>query len=145
MDVVGLRALVRDLVKASDPRAGQLIKAMQGAGKQAAEPIAAAARATVPHDSGTLQGDIRVTASRTGAAVRMGRKTVPYAGWIEFGGTRHSPHDSSRDFVADGRYLFQAARGNETKVVDAYSSALSHAFDGIPWTNETTDGSAVHD
>jgi hypothetical protein len=145
IDVIGLRALVRDLVRSSDPRAGALVKAMQDAGRKAAEPIAAAARASLPHDTGTLAGDVRVTASRTGAAVRMGRSSIRYAGWIEFGGTRHEPHDSSRDYIADGRYLFPAARSEQPGAVDAYTSALQHAFDNLDWTNTTSDPTAVHD
>ena len=132
-------------MRASDPRAGILVAAMREAGRKAAEPVAEAARAAVPNDSGTLAGDIRVTAARTGAGVRMGRKTVPYAGWVEFGGKRQNPHLSLREFIPDGRYLFPAARGMGPQVVDAYSSALTHAFDDIAWTNETADPEAVHD
>ena len=140
VDVIGLRAIMRDLARASDPRAGELVAAMQGAGRKAAEPVAEAARGDVPWDTGTLSGDIRVTASRTGAAVRMGRAKVPYAAPVEFGGW-----PPGREFIADGRYLFPAARANQSNVVDAYSSALSHAFDDLSWTNETSDPEAVHD
>jgi hypothetical protein len=142
--VVGLRALGRDLEKLGADR-GPLNKAMSAAGKEAAEPVAGAARMALPHDSGGLSGDVRVNATRTGATVRMGRKAKPYAGWVEFGGTRHSPHESSREYVRDGRFLFPAARQLATTVLDRYTVALQKALDDYPWSNTTSDGGAVHE
>jgi bacteriophage HK97-gp10 putative tail-component len=143
--LVGMRALLRDLKRATDPLLGPVIKAMQEAGRKAAAPVAAQARGSVPKDEGTLAEDIRVTASRTGAAVRMGRKKVPYAPWIEFGGERHRPHFSERDFIKDGRYLFPAARGLSTTSANIYSEEIQKAFDAFNWTNQTTSAGAIHD
>jgi bacteriophage HK97-gp10 putative tail-component len=143
--VVGLKALARDLSKASDERAGALLRYLKDAGREAAQPVASAARSAVPNDKGRLQGDIRVTATRTGAAVRMGRKTVPYAGWVEFGGTRRRPHVSRRDFVQTGRYLFPAARRLSETTATLYEHKIQEAFDHFPWTNATTTAEAVHD
>src|SRR5262252_5243677 len=112
--LVGLNALARDIRRLAEDQSSPLFEAMKAAGRQAAGPVADRVRGTIPvtdntnHD-GRLRDDIRVTATRTGAAVRMGRKTVPYAGWVEFGGTRKRPHTSSREFVKGGRYLFPAA------------------------------------
>jgi hypothetical protein len=143
--VVGLRALVRDLTKAADDRAGPLLAFLQAAGREAAAPVALAARSALPHDSGTLSGDVRVTGGRTGAAVRMGRIKVPYAGWVDFGGTRHRPHVSTRDFVKTGRYLFPSARGLSEQSARIYAAALDRGFAAMGWTNTTGDGNAVHD
>ena len=153
VEVVGMRAVIRDLAKATDPRAGELIKVMQQAGRQVAQPIAAAARSAVPHDSGranpdgvSLASDIRVTASRTGAAVRAGRKgRLAYAGWIEFGGTRRRPHPSARQFVSAGRFLFPAARGRAAQTARAYEDALQRGLDSLPWTNPGSTAEGVHD
>ena len=73
----------------------------------------------------------------------MGSKAVPWAGWVEFGGTRHRPWQSSREFVKDGRYLFPAARGLAQQTADLYSDALEHVFtsSGV-WTNP---GDSAHD
>ena len=99
------------------------------------------------HD-GQLGGDIRVSATRTGAAVRMGRASIPYAGWVEFGGRRKSPHNSTRPFVKTGRYLFPAANdlGVGPLAAAAYSDAIARIFasSGV-WTNTTNDGGSVHD
>jgi bacteriophage HK97-gp10 putative tail-component len=149
--LVGLNALARDIKRLAEDQASPLFEAMKAAGRQAAGPVADRARGTVPatdntdHD-GRLRGDIRVTATRTGAAVRMGRKTVPYAGWVEFGGTRKRPHTSSRDFVKGGRYLFPAAAGLAPVSAELYSAALAGVFgSGGVWTNTTTNPEAVRD
>lgn len=142
--LIGMKAFRRDINRLADDQSSALYTAIKAAGRQAAAPVAERARATVPHVSGTLAGDIRISATKTGAAVRMGRKKVPYAGWVEFGGTR--PDSSSRTYVAAGRYLFPAAAGLAGVSAAAYSAALERLFDnpGI-WTNTTTDGAAVRD
>jgi hypothetical protein len=142
--VVGLRALNRDLGRIVADR-GPLNKAMAAAGRAAAEPVAAMARSALPHASGRLAGDVRVTASRSGAAVRMGRKTLPYAGWVEFGGTRRKPHDSARLFVRAGRYLFPAAAQLAPVAARLYSDATTAAFANYRWTNRGDNPGGVHD
>ena len=139
--VVGLRALNRDLNRIVDDR-GPLNKAMADAGRRAAQPVADAARAALPHVSGRLAGDVRVTASRSGAAVRMGRKSLPYAGWVEFGGKRHRPHESQRPFIKTGRYLFPAARQLAATSAQLYAEATTEVFARYPWTNT---GDQPHD
>jgi hypothetical protein len=142
--IIGLRALQRDITRLCADR-GDINRAFQTAGRQAAEPIATAARAAFPHASGTLAGDVRVTASRSGAAVRVGRKNIPYAGWIEFGGTRKRPHASARPFVKTGRYLFPAAAPLAGRAAQTYADALTRALEGFGWTNTATAGAAIHD
>jgi hypothetical protein len=142
--VVGLNALKRDLTKAAGDR-GAINAAFSKAGAAAVAPVAAAVRGALPHQSGTLAGDVRVTATRSGGTVRMGRASVRYAGWVEFGGHRRDPHDSDRTYLAGGRYLFPAARDLAPKALAAYTPALEAALDAYPWTNTTSDGAAVHD
>ena len=143
--VAGLSSLMRDLKKSTDPRAGAVAKAMQQAGRTAADPVAAVTRSVLPQVTGRLAGDVRVTASRTGAAVRMGRASVRYAGWIEFGGNRRVPHDSFRDYSPRGRYLFPAALGRSEITAEIYSTEIEKAYNGFSWTNQTTDPGGVHD
>jgi hypothetical protein len=150
VQVVGLRALNRDLQRLTDDR-GPLNKLMAQAGRTAAEPVAAATRSALPQGdrpgelTGRLAGDVRVTASRSGASVRMGRSSIRYAGWVEFGGTRRTPHRSSRDYNPRGRYLFPNAVQLAARSARLYSDAVTRAFDNYPWTNTGTDPGGVHD
>ena len=144
VSIVGLRALRRDIARQADTRPSELYDALRVAGRQAAEPIAAATRATVPRVSGDLAGDVRVLASRTGAGVRMGRKSLRYAPWIEFGG--NLPQGPRRPYVAAGRYLFPAARQYSYRAAGLYSDALQRVLNSSNiWTNSTTNLGAVHD
>jgi hypothetical protein len=142
--VVGLNALKRDLVRAAGDR-GPINAAFAKAGTAAAEPVAAVTRGALPRVSGRLAGDVRVNATRSGGTIRMGRASIRYAGWVEFGGRRRAPHESSRDYTPLGRYLFPHARNLAPTSVQLYTKALQQALDGLTWTNTTTDGSAVHD
>jgi hypothetical protein len=142
--VVGMKALRRDLVKMGEA-GGPLLKAMVQAGRTAAEPVATAARSSLPQVSGRLAGDVRVTASRTGAGVRMGRQSIRYAGWVEFGGHRKAPHESFRTYNNRGRYLFPAAVQLAPRAAQLYAEAVTRAVTNYPWTNTTGSGEAVHD
>lgn len=148
--IVGIKALSRDINKLTDDVRSPLFKAIQAAGRAAADPVAAATRSALPTSTrsnvpaaGQLAASVRTSGTRTGAAVRMGSARVPWAGWVEFGGTRHRPFESSRPFVKDGRYLFPAARSLAERSEQLYSSALSKVFAtaGV-WTNP---GEQVHD
>ena len=139
--IVGLKALLRD-VKKLTANNGDLNQALSAAGRHAVEPIASQARSALPQDSGRLAGDVRVTASRSGAAVRMGRSNLRYAGWVEFGGTRRVPHVSTRDYDPRGRYLFPAAIQLAAIAAERYSVATQAALDNFDWTNT---GSSPHD
>jgi len=143
--IVGMSALRRDINRLADDVSGPLYAGIRQAGKDAAEPVAALTRASLPMGgSGRLAGDVRTSGTKTGAAVRMGRKTVPYAGWIEFGGSR--PDGSEREYVPGGRYLFPAAKSLAMKAADRYSEAIGAVLNSDRvWTNNTTDGSQVHD
>jgi hypothetical protein len=142
--VIGLRALNRDVQRLTDDR-GPLNKLMAAAGRTAAEPVAAATRSSLPQDSGRLAGDVRVTAARSGASVRMGRASIRYAGWVEFGGTRRAPHLSRRDYNPRGRYLFPAAVQLAARAARLYSEAVETGFANYPWTNTGTDPGGIHD
>jgi hypothetical protein len=143
--VVGVRALLRDLERAGEPT-GPLVAALKQAGTEAATPVADAARAAMPrvdtslHPAGTLAGDIRVTATKTGAAVRMGRASIRYAGPVEFGG-----YPAGRPYLPQGRYLFPAATRLGPEAARTYSDALEAALARMSWTNQTTSPGSVHD
>ena len=139
--VVGLKALNRDVGRLVADR-GPLDKVMSQAGRQAAQPVADITRSALPQVTGRLASDVRVSATRSGAAVRMGRASIRYAGWVEFGGNRRSPHDSYRDYNPRGRYLFPAALQMASTSARLYSDALTKGLANYDWTNS---GEAVHD
>jgi Bacteriophage HK97-gp10, putative tail-component len=136
--VVGLKALRKDIDQLAKPDRGPLNDALKAAGRKAAEPVVEAARNAVPHDSGTLAGSVRLSATRTGARVRMGKQSVPYAGPVEFGGW-----PEGRAYVKDGRYLFPAAHRLGTVAERLYNTEIGRALDRFHWTN--TIGTTVHD
>jgi len=142
--VVGLRALTRDIAKMTDDR-GPLFKAMAAAGRAAAEPVAAVTRSSLPQHTGRLAGDVRVSATKSGAAVRMGRASIRYAGWVEFGGTRRVPHTSRRQYDPRGRYLFPAAVQMAPTAARLYSEAVNEIFANYKWSNSGDDPGGVHD
>jgi hypothetical protein len=140
VQIVGLRAMMRDLATMSDPIGGALLKAMREAGKEAVQPVADAVRNALPSKTGTLRGTVRVSSTRTGATLRVGRKTIPYAGPVDFGG-----YPGQREFLREGRYLYPTMQAHQAQVVREYEAAIGRAVDHFPWTNYTNDPKAVHD
>jgi hypothetical protein len=134
VQVIGLRALFRDLTKMSDPAAGVLAKAMSAAGKDAFTPVATELAAAYPHRSGRLAASVRVTSSRTGAAIRVGKKAVPYAGPVDFGG-----YPAGREYLKDGRYLYPTVRRHTAAAVVEYERAVTAAVNTYAWTNESNN------
>lgn len=154
-EVVGLKALMKDVNRLTKDERSPLFAAMKEAGYNAIKPVVPATRGELPHSDrprsrthipGALSGSIRASAYRSGAAVRMGSKTVPQAGWIEFGGTRKQPHVSSRQFVKDGRYLFPTAKANAPRAVSEYTRSINQLFGKTAiWTNASNTAGSVHD
>ena len=138
--IVGVKALVRDLKRIGDPQTGALLKDMREAGRAAITPVANEARSRVPQLTGGLAGSVRVSATRTGASVRMGSKKVLYAGPVEFGG-----YPAGREFVATGRYLFPAARDLAPAAARDYEAAINATFARYPWTNGGNQPEGIHD
>jgi hypothetical protein len=142
--LVGLKAMQRDLYRLVDDR-GPLNRAFQAAGRQAAEPTYAAAKSALPKSSGRLSGDLRIGATKSGATVRMGRASIRYAGWVEFGGHRKAPHPSSRDYDSRGRFLFPNALRLAPAAAAAYAAAVERQLNSFDWTNRGDQAGAVHD
>jgi hypothetical protein len=153
--IIGLRALRADIARMSEEYRGPLVNALKAAGREVCDPIANRARENLPmsdrqadktHRPGALLGSVRVYATKTGAGVRMGNKANSEAGWIEFGGTRKRPHESHRDFMSRGRYLYPAAYEMAPQAAGRYEAALNQAFDATGlWTNETSNPDQVKD
>jgi hypothetical protein len=100
--------------------------------------VADAVRSAYPQGrTGRLRGSVRVTASKTGAAVRAGRKSVPYAGPVDFGG-----YPQGRQYIPNGRYLYPAMEQHQAQAAAAYEAAITRAVASFSWTNS---GDVPHD
>jgi hypothetical protein len=148
--IIGMAALRRDINRMVDEVQGPLYRAIRQAGKEAVEPVAEKTRGVIPRsgrgseDRKHLTDDVRTSGNKTGGVVRMGRASVPWAGWVEFGGSR--PDGSERDFRPSGRYLFPSAYLLKDVAATKYSQALAEVFASAGvWTNTSTDGGEIHD
>lgn len=97
---------------------------------EVAELVADEAASRVPVRSGALRDSIRPRSTQSEGRVVMGRSTVPYAGWIDFGGTI-APRgtDMTRDFRRNGRYLFVAADDLAPRVRKETQAVLNRFVD----------------
>lgn len=100
---------------------------------RAASQAAQVVRSRLPRLTGALAGSVVTGSDRVGSAfVGLGGEGVPYAGWIEFGGTRGRPYAPS------GRYLFPTATDAEPQIVAAASDAASKTIGGYSWPTPRT-------
>ena len=73
-----------------------------------------------------LAASISTESSGRSALLRMGRG-VPYAGWIEFGGSRGRP------MVKRGRYVYPTALDSQPMAVLAARYAADTGIRGFSW------------
>ncbi|HEV8163150.1 MAG TPA: HK97 gp10 family phage protein [Actinomycetota bacterium] len=98
---------------------------------QVADQVAGVVRGRVPHRSGRLASSVETgRAEPHGVTVGIGAG-VPYAGWIEFGGSRGRP------YVSGGRYLFPTAEAAEPLVYVAGQEAAWEAIKEARWPRPT--------
>ena len=81
----------------------------------------------VPRVTGRLAGSVAVTRTKSGADVSIGDAGTPYAGWIEFGGTRGRP------YIAEGRYLYPTALADQQQIERDVSRATTTEIEGFHW------------
>jgi hypothetical protein len=128
--VDGLRDLRRSL-RQTGPEAGKELRRRL---KGVAEVAARKARAAVPARSGKWRSKITAGASQSAAYVTWGKKTVPYAPWVEFGGKVNTGRAVlRRKFVADGRYIHPTLQKQDPEVEKAAAEALSQGFGDAGW------------
>jgi hypothetical protein len=90
-----------------------------------ADGVAGAVRGRVPHRTGRLAGSVEAQhGTDPGVGIGAG---VPYAGWIEFGGTRGRP------YVPTGRYLYPTALAAEPLLVAAGEITAQRNIGGMHW------------
>jgi hypothetical protein len=126
VQIEGLDELRRDLGRIDRDMMG---KVMVDAGLAISTPAARAIAAAVPHRSGRLAGSVRPSKIRTGAAVRTGKRAVPYAGPVEFGG-----YPGRRPYVPTGRYIFPTAASFTSGAAERYATEINRGLNQFNWT-----------
>jgi len=81
----------------------------------------------VPKVSGAMAGSLALFTVDDGVEVGYDG-SVPYAAWIEFGGSRGRPR------IAMGRYLYPTAQGAEQPFVAAMERAAEQEIAHYPWS-----------
>lgn len=105
--IVGLREVRREL-NSADKRYGKQIKTVL---KNTAEIVASDARMNVPVLTGRAKKSIKAGTSGAAAVIRGGTKSVPYYGWLDFGGTiRPKGTAIIRPVLKFGRYIYPAIK-----------------------------------
>jgi hypothetical protein len=84
----------------------------------------------VPVLTGALKESVEFIEVDGGWAVGMG-ENLPYAGWIEFGGSR------GRELVSAGRYLTPTAMEAQSRYEQAAEQAVEQSIETYPWTGGT--------
>lgn len=119
---------------------------------RAAELVVTAARVKAPARTGRLRRSIRASSTGQYARVSEGSASVPYAGFIDYGGTvgrlrykrvngvqvHHAAlragtarRFATRPFIPTGRVLYPAFRDNQAEVVKVMSVSLNEAIESV--------------
>lgn len=91
--------------------------------------VADDARSDVPRRSGRAAASIKAGVSGNNAYVQGGKKTVPYYGWLDFGGQLPSKASGKhartvRKRLKEGRYLYPAITRNRAGIIRGATEAL---------------------
>lgn len=132
-DGVEVRVLGLDeLVRGAEAVAEGIGKNAGPAMEQTAARVADSVRGQVPRDSGALASSVTSGSDSGQAFVGMG-EGLPYAGWIEYGGTRGRP------YYPTGRYVYPTAHAAEPQLVAAASKSADDEIGRYPWTRPPTN------
>lgn len=128
--LVGVNEAARDMTRWTE----QLGPAVVAGAAPFAESLAARVAGKVPVLTGTLAGSVEVTdvtGDLPGIGVTIG-EGVPYAGWIEFGGSRGRP------LIPEGRYLYPTALEAEADFGQVASTTAEETAERFPWSTPAT-------
>jgi phage gpG-like protein len=117
----------RELVRGSEEIFERIEEQAPQRFKEVADKVASAARGRVPRRTGALAASVTSGRERGKTLVGMGGSDVPYAGWIEFGGTRGRP------YIERGRYLYPVALNAEPVLVAAADKTAKDAIRRQTW------------
>ena len=121
--MLGVDEATRDMRKWADQVAPAVAKESRAFGDQVASKV----RGKVPVLTGTLASSVDVSDEKDGVGVSIG-DGVPYAGWIEFGGSR------GRALIPEGRYLFPTAIDQEEEFARMASDTADDTVGKFSWS-----------
>jgi|SRR5215471_2652478 len=93
---------------------------------------AGSVQAAVPRVKGWLAASVAVTPAEDRFDASIGDTRTPYAGWIEFGGSRGRP------YIPEGRYLYPIAMADQGQVKHQMELATKQTIRGFRWPQPTT-------
>jgi hypothetical protein len=137
IEIDGLKEFRRDLKRIDEELAKELRTDLLSIARE----IALEAAARVPRKTGTAAGSIRAGVSGNNAYVAGGKKSVPYYGWLDFGGREPvkgnprsvGPWAKSGAGPQGGRYIYPTIRRNrreiEVKAQQAFDKAAEAALE----------------
>jgi hypothetical protein len=120
---IGTEAAMADLRKWAD----QVAPAVTKASEPFADRVADQVRGRVPVVTGQLAGSIGTSNEEGGIGVGYDG-SVPYDGWIEFGGGRGRP------YISEGRYLFPVAAASEDEFITVATEAATESAERFAWS-----------
>ncbi len=119
---VGAPEFARDMLRLNPIARARALKAME----QTAQSLVPVVRSRMPKVSGALAASVMASSDNRGVSVDA---DTPYAGWIEFGGTRGRP------YVDSGRYLTPVVTRAASRFGRAINTSLTKTTKGFPWTH----------
>jgi hypothetical protein len=129
----------RELSRGSERLFGRVMGRSYGEFVRVAHTRAAMASARMPHRTGRMASAVRGRPGRRPsrnhlsgsadslAAVGASASSVPYLGWMEFGGTRGRP------YIKGGRYIYPVGLGADQELQVAALKTTTNEIRGYRW------------
>lgn len=122
-----------ELARGTEDLFSKVEKSVQESFARVADERALIARGRVPYDSGALAAS--VVGDEGG--VSFGGESVPYAGWIEYGGRREGGRNSWAElpYSPEGHYVVPTALAAEEELQAAAETTTTNEIRGYLWPN----------
>lgn len=122
---------IREARRALRRVAPEALPALRDELKKVAAPVVADIRANVPVRSGAARDSVRVTGGGNVVYLNAGRASVPYFGWLDFGG-RLLPKGKRRGtqyrpVLNSGRYIYPAISRHGAQIQQGALKAIDAA------------------
>jgi len=123
ISVEGLKEVIRDFKRVGDVELPKELKALH---KDLSSKVASRASANAPVKTGKLKATIRGLGSQRYGVVKEGKASIPYAGWVDFGGNKRGRGGGiqSRPYLSNGRIIYPALDELKPTIEREYNNAL---------------------